>query len=242
MINGVDLFSGIGGISLALAPYVRTVAYCEMDERCQQVLLSRMLDNGLDSGPVWDDVNTVTIPPAVDFIAAGWPCQGNSLNGNRERLNDPRSGLIYKVAELADNQQIKGVFLENVKAVQSDEPTIKSLFTSMGYEFVSTTNDVYSVGGCHSRERWFALAYRPGFRIQRVRAFGEQEPQSLGQSLLPYCGRDGQWKVEPDLRVADDGVSAHMAWLKPIGNAVVPLQARKAFELLTKLTERTAPP
>jgi tRNA/tmRNA/rRNA uracil-C5-methylase (TrmA/RlmC/RlmD family) len=32
LLNGLDLFSGIGGITLALAPWVRPVAYCEIDE------------------------------------------------------------------------------------------------------------------------------------------------------------------------------------------------------------------
>lgn len=31
MLNGLDLFSGIGGISKALEPWVRTIAYCEND-------------------------------------------------------------------------------------------------------------------------------------------------------------------------------------------------------------------
>jgi site-specific DNA-cytosine methylase len=41
MLNGLDLFSGIGGLSLALAPWVRPVAYCENDRHAQSVLLSR---------------------------------------------------------------------------------------------------------------------------------------------------------------------------------------------------------
>lgn len=42
MLNGLDLFSGIGGISLALEPWVRPIAYCENDKYAQGVLLSRM--------------------------------------------------------------------------------------------------------------------------------------------------------------------------------------------------------
>jgi site-specific DNA-cytosine methylase len=41
-INGLDLFSGIGGIALALHPWVQTVAYCEIEKYPQKVLLKNM--------------------------------------------------------------------------------------------------------------------------------------------------------------------------------------------------------
>lgn len=56
MINGLDLFSGIGGISLALQPWVRTVAYCEIARYAQSVLLSRMQTGELEIAPIWDDI------------------------------------------------------------------------------------------------------------------------------------------------------------------------------------------
>jgi site-specific DNA-cytosine methylase len=37
-MNGLDLFSGIGGLTSALMPWVRPVAYCEIDRFCQAVL------------------------------------------------------------------------------------------------------------------------------------------------------------------------------------------------------------
>lgn len=47
MLNGLDVFSGIGGITLGLAPWVRPVAYCEQDRYCQGVILSRMREGAL---------------------------------------------------------------------------------------------------------------------------------------------------------------------------------------------------
>ena len=41
-LNGMSLFSGIGGIDLAIKDWVRTRIYCELDTYCQGVLLSRM--------------------------------------------------------------------------------------------------------------------------------------------------------------------------------------------------------
>jgi site-specific DNA-cytosine methylase len=58
-LNGLDLFSGIGGISLALAPWVKTIAYCEKDPYAQQVLLSRMAEGWIDLAPVWQTVDWI---------------------------------------------------------------------------------------------------------------------------------------------------------------------------------------
>lgn len=51
-MNGLDLFSGIGGITLALKEFVKTVAYCEIDPYCQSVLLSRMQEGNLPKAPI----------------------------------------------------------------------------------------------------------------------------------------------------------------------------------------------
>ena len=59
MLNGLDLFSGIGGIGQALAPWVRTVAYCERERYPQAVLLSRMERGEIDTAPIWDDVTSL---------------------------------------------------------------------------------------------------------------------------------------------------------------------------------------
>jgi site-specific DNA-cytosine methylase len=53
MLNGLSLFSGIGGIDVALSKWVRTVCYCEIDPYCQAVLLSRMADESLSNSPIW---------------------------------------------------------------------------------------------------------------------------------------------------------------------------------------------
>ena len=61
MLNGLDLFSGIGGISVALRPWVKTIAYCERDRYAQGVLLSRMHEGSLPDAPIWDDVKTLDL-------------------------------------------------------------------------------------------------------------------------------------------------------------------------------------
>ena len=72
---GLDLFSGVAGLSVALRPWVRTIAYCEIDRYCQGVLLSRMRSGDIDRAPIWDDVKSLkgeTLGP-VDIIFGGFP-------------------------------------------------------------------------------------------------------------------------------------------------------------------------
>jgi DNA (cytosine-5)-methyltransferase 1 len=98
-MNGLDLFSGIGGIALALKPWVRTVSYCENNRFCQSVLLSRMWSGDLAYAPIWDDVRTLrgeSFAQQIDLIAAGFPCQDLSVAGAGAGLGGSRSRIIFR--------------------------------------------------------------------------------------------------------------------------------------------------
>jgi len=86
-MNGLDLFSGIGGLTIALSEWVNPIAYCENDRYAQSVLLSRMSEGLLPVAPIWDDVTTLNasmLPTelrkggeegstSVDIIYGGFP-------------------------------------------------------------------------------------------------------------------------------------------------------------------------
>lgn len=76
MINSLDLFSGIGGISLALSDYARPIAYCEIDRYAQSVLLSRMADGTIETAPILRDITRLDgrrFRGVVDIIVGGFP-------------------------------------------------------------------------------------------------------------------------------------------------------------------------
>lgn len=63
MLTMLDLFSGIGGFSLAAewTGHIRTVAFCEIEPFCQKVLKKHWPDV-----PIFDDVKLLTRQSLID--------------------------------------------------------------------------------------------------------------------------------------------------------------------------------
>ena len=171
MLNGLDLFSGIGGIGLALSPWVRTVAYCERDRYAQVVILSRIASGELDSAPIWDDVTTLRgdMLPTIDIIFGGFPCQDISTAGRGAGLEGERSGLFFEIMRLVDETRPSFIFLENVAAITvRGLGTVTSEIARRGYDCRWTTLSAAEVGANHKRDRWWLLAYSRSERRQQI--------------------------------------------------------------------------
>jgi DNA (cytosine-5)-methyltransferase 1 len=164
MLNGLDLFSGIEGMSLALRDYVRPIAYCEIDAYCQGVLLSQMEENSILRAPIWDDIRSLdgreNFGDCVDIIYGGFPCQDISVAGHGKGLAGERSGLYWEIHRLAKEIKPAFIFLENVPAIlcRGGSTVVESL-AEMGYDCRWCVISAASVGALHRRERWFLLGY-----------------------------------------------------------------------------------
>lgn len=165
MLNGLDLFSGIGGISLALEPWVRTIAYCEQDRYAQGVLMSRMRDGTLDRAPIWDDVRTLRAEhfgTKPDIIFGGFPCQDISSAGRGAGLGGERSGLFFEIIRLVNDIRPGLVFLENVPAITTRGlRLVTEEFSALRYDCRWTVVSAAELGAPHLRKRWFMLAADP---------------------------------------------------------------------------------
>lgn len=164
-MNGLDLCSGIGAVSEALAPWMRTIAYCEIDAKARGILLSRQYRGEVDAAPVWDDIRTLRgfMVPRVDIITAGFPCQDISLAGRREGLAGVKSSIFWEVVRLTFETKAPFVFLENVwPGVRKFIPTIRNAFECLGYECRDGVLSAADVGARHKRQRWFMLAHVNG--------------------------------------------------------------------------------
>lgn len=169
-MNGLDLFSGIGGLTIAMEGIARPVAYCENDRFAQAVLLSRQRDGGLPIAPIWDDVRTLkanVLPAGIDIIWGGFPCQDISVAGLGRGLVGERSGLFWHIARLVKETNPKFVFLENVPAIRTRGLNqIVQTFTEIGYDCRWTVISAAEVGAPHIRKRWFLLAYSNSERVR----------------------------------------------------------------------------
>lgn len=237
MLNGLDLFTGIGGLSIALRRWVRPIAYCEQNEYAQGVLLSRMRDGRLPIAPIWDDVSTLqsrSLNKRVDIIYGGFPCQDISIAGAGAGLGGKRSGLVSHVFRFCRELRPQFVFMENVPAItHRGLGSIVSRMASMGYDCRWTIVSAGEVGAVHLRERWWLLAHANG---DGRKAWDQGHPRRL--SILPSfsSARRIAWSPNGDLAPGVDrignGIPARVDRGHGLGNAVVPKAAEEAFERL----------
>ncbi len=252
-MNGLDLFSGIGGLSLALSQWVRPLAYCESDRYAQAILLSRMHEGRITSAPIWDDVTTLVsslLPRReIDIIYGGFPCQDISVAGHGKGLEGKRSGLFFEVVRLTQDLSPSFVFLENVPAIRTrGMDQVLRQFTDLRYDCRWTCVSAAEVGAPHLRKRWFMLAHSQSDRDQRVSGKFPTAPiKPKGQDARDEFDRSSEnvvdsarWATEPDVGRVVNGLPYRSHRIKSLGNAVVPLQAKIAFERLMGLGSTTA--
>lgn len=234
MLNGLDLFSGIGGITLALDGMVRPIAYCENDPYCQAVLLSRMRDRRLPLAPIWDDVRSLLgchIREPVDIITGGFPCQDISENHVGKGLAGNRSGLFFEIMRLAKELQPQFIFLENVRNIRAKGlGRIAGSLADISYDCRWDILPAYYDTKFFEGERWFCLAKAQSVRLEN-RGLEIGAEATIPENNGFVSNQD--WDPYADPMVgASDGISPRSHRIRALGNAVVPIQARKAFKKL----------
>ena len=155
----LDLFSGIGGFSLGLERAgFETVAFCEVDKKCHQVLKKHW-----PNVPIFDDVQTLNgddIGQSIDVICGGFPCQDISLAGKGAGLEGGRSGLWWEFHRLIKEIKPNYAIIENVSALRSRglDQVLRSL-AEIGYDAEWHCIPASAVGAPHRRDRIWIVAY-----------------------------------------------------------------------------------
>lgn len=227
MLRCADLFSGIGGFSLALDCFacVETAVYCDICPMSRAILQRRMDDGHLPRAPIHEDVATLTFNVGeVDMIVGGFPCTGFSSLGRSEGIRNQGSGLVSHVYRLVEESRAAIVFLENVPRIVrfAEYPDICRRFDRMGYTMHWLRLKASQFGAPHHRGRWFCLGVR--------RDKTPLPPLTLRQSLdrVPLF----DWHREPTRMLVGPKPAMYRARNVALGNTVVPACARVAFILL----------
>ena len=213
----LDLFSGIGGFSLGLERAgFETVAFCEVDKKCQAVLKKHW-----PNVPIFDDVSNLNgenIGQKVDVICGGFPCQDISLAGKGAGLAGKRSGLWSEFHRLIKEIKPKYAIIENVSALRSRglDQVLREI-SEIGYDAEWNCIPASAVGAPHRRDRIWIVADANGKGLERqwqITSRIEKELQNLSYS--------GWWKIEPNVDRVANGIPGRVDRLKQLGNAVVP--------------------
>ena len=229
MLYGVDLFSGIGGLTLGLGRWVRPLVYCEREPYSIGILLSRMATGELPRAPVWDDIRTLRgdmLPPGIGILYGGFPCQDISYAGSGGGLEGERSGLISEVWRLASELQPRFIFLENVPAILTRGlGDILRALAGLGYDARWLCLSASDVGACHLRNRWWLLAYRTGLGCGEGRPGGLDtgptgEPEQPLQTTDAVRYNEGVrlWELHPQTTM-QSGMPARFTNASEMGEA-----------------------
>lgn len=166
MLTAVSLFAGVGGIDLTLERAgISVVAAVEIDKAARGVIRDRFPHMTL-----FDDVTEVTgdqlrdagFVPRRGIVAAGWPCQGNSVAGRRQGMDDARSGLWVHVARLLAELHPAWFLGENVPGLLSvndgnDMAAVLADLADVGMGFAWRVLDAQHFGVPQRRRRVFIV-------------------------------------------------------------------------------------
>lgn len=154
------LFAGIGGFELGLSRAGHeTRLLCENDSAARTVLNARFPDIVKH-----DDIRTLdALPPDVDLLAGGFPCQDLSQAGRTEGIGGRNSGLISSVFRLLESRRIPWVLIENVSFMLQlgggrALSVIVGEFERLGYTWAYRVVDSRAFGLPQRRQRVFLLA------------------------------------------------------------------------------------
>ncbi len=198
------LCAGYGGLELGLQLAgidTDLVWVSEIDKPASAVLDARF------GVPNLGDLTGITDPPGVDAVTAGFPCQPVSHAGKRAGVDDER-WLIRDVVSVARQAGAQWIFLENVRG----------LLTASGGEAYGQVLDALaeggfdarwaciradqSVGACHRRDRWFAVAYADGVAgatpVTVDRRRGAVEQQGEVEGVVGLHSGDDAAPTDPD--------------------------------------------
>lgn len=186
----LDLFSGIGGFSLAASwAGIKTVGFCEIDKFCQQVLKKHW-----PHAPIHDDIRTLKNNGqygAVDIVCGGYPCQPFSTAGKMLGRKDSRY-LWPEMRRVIQELRPRWVIAENVRGhVRLGFDTVASQLEDDGFTVWPFIIPACAVGAPHKRERVWIVAYAQGNVGSKSEARHRRQVLAGGSEEVAYANGAG---------------------------------------------------
>jgi DNA (cytosine-5)-methyltransferase 1 len=222
----LDLFSGIGGFSLA-ASWLgwQTVGFIENDDTAKEILRLRFPGTPL-LGSIEDCLKQPGRLPKADVISAGFPCQPFSLAGRRLGSQDDRD-LWPQTLEVISKVKPHAILLENSPGIR--ELGLDRIITQLEDASYSCSSWIIPAAGTGQpirRNRCWIFAISDSFGSGRHASRIRREQQSLERFRrlkaipIPFSSR------------VDDGFSRRLDRLRLLGNSIVPAVAHEFFKAI----------
>jgi DNA (cytosine-5)-methyltransferase 1 len=212
----LDLFSGIGGLSLGFERAgFRTVAFCEIDWRCRNVLAFHW-----PGVPVYLDARSMPSVEA-DVVAGGPPCQRTSVAA---AIHGKRTGetLWPAMRSILARSGAARAVVEQPPGNEAWEEAVQGDLEADGFGVSRHIIAACDVGGVNPRRRVFMVADRDRQRLSLAREFiaSALERFERGAPAGNHWSPDNARAV----RVVDGvpGGLDRAARIKQCGNAIVP--------------------
>jgi DNA (cytosine-5)-methyltransferase 1 len=157
-VTVLDLFSGIGGFSLA-ARWMgwHTIAFCEIEPFCQKVL-----SKNFPGVPIHDDVRKFSAKPlrgSIDILVGGYPCQPFSTAGQRRGTEDDRH-LWPEVFRIVKECRPRWCLFENVAGhITLGLDSVLSDLENEGYTCQAVIIPACATCAPHRRDRVWIIAH-----------------------------------------------------------------------------------
>src|ERR1043166_5742013 len=155
----LDLFSGIGGFSLAARwANIDTIQFVEKDEFCRKVLMKNF-----PNVPIHDDIRTFNFHQDVEILTGGFPCQPFSLAGKRKGFSDDRY-LWPAMFRVIKQCRPRFIIAENVPGIIPMLDPILEDLENEGYTWQAYLIPASAIHAPHKRERLWIIAYSNSVR------------------------------------------------------------------------------
>ena len=217
-MNAIDLFSGAGGLTIALRESGFDVVLAnEINHRFAETHSYNFPEIPM----IEQDIKELTVEKIhehignteVDLVVGGPPCQGFSIFGKRRFVNtqgyepktDPRNQLVYEYIRIVKELRPKFFFMENVKGFTNLDnglvlEEVKKQFSELGYKNIWwKIVCAADYGVPQERYRMFMIGNRMGIDFEEpekthfpIGSGCYPEYSTVGDAIMDLVGKENQ--------------------------------------------------